>query len=145
MLLVVGGGVVCVGEGDLGGVGVGVGAGVGSRGTQARDGRVGDSWWEACGGLDVCGDGVVVRVVVVMAGVGSGGAVGVEELREVVWLWVIVSASSKTRTRLLIVWRTLLMSRLLVGRVDTSFKVDLRRWRELEAMRSQLSYGGVTS
>jgi hypothetical protein len=77
---------------------------------------------------------VVGGVTVVMGvdgGVGTGGSACV------VWLWASESASSRTRTRLLIVRRTLLMSRLLVERVDASFKVNPREWRELEAMKNQ--------
>jgi hypothetical protein len=133
MPLVVGG--VMVGVGvigrECGGVGLGDGAGVGSRGTHARDGGVRVSCRGARGGLGVS---VVIGLVVSTMGVVGCVAVDVGGLRGAVWFWASLSASSKTCTRLLIVWRTLLMSRLLVGRVDASFKVDPRRWRELEAM-----------
>jgi hypothetical protein len=82
----------------------------------------------------VWGVGMVGGVMVVMGvggGVGTGGSVCI------IWLWANVSVSSRTRTKLLIVRRTLLMSRLLVERVDASFKVDLREWRELEAIENQ--------
>ena len=63
-----------------------------------------------------------------------GGARGSECLG---WSQASESASSKTRTKLLIVMRTLFTSRLLAERVDASFNVDPRDWRELEAMKNQ--------
>jgi hypothetical protein len=82
----------------------------------------------------VWGIGVVGRVMVVT---GIGGGIGTRESVCIVWLWASESVSSRTCTKLLIMRRTLLMSRLLVERVDTSFKVDPREWRELEAMKNQ--------
>jgi hypothetical protein len=82
----------------------------------------------------VWGVGMVGGVVVAMGvggGVGTGGSVCI------IWLWASESVSSRTRTKLLMVRRTLLMSRLLVERVDASFKVDPREWRELEAIKCQ--------
>ena len=67
---------------------------------------------------------------------GIGGVGGPKGPVGVVWFWAIESVSSKTLTKLLMVRRTLLKSRLLVGREDTSFKVDPRRWRELEVMEN---------
>ena len=75
--------------------------------------------------------------VIGVSGIGGEIGTGTPGSELVVSAWARESTSSRTRTKLFIVRRTLLMSRLLVGRVDASFKVDPRRWRELEAMNNQ--------
>jgi hypothetical protein len=76
---------------------------------------------------------------------GIGGESGARGSVLVVWVRARESVSSRTQTRLFIMWRTPLMLRLLVGRVDASFRVNPRRWRELEAIKNPVSYRGVAS
>ena len=130
-----------IGEGERGGVWAGVGTGEGSRETQARDGLVGFCWWVSRVRLVVCGlgsGGVVGGVSGVM---GVGGLDGTRDTECGGWSRARESVSSRTRTKLLIVVRTLFTSRLLAGKVDASFNVDLRDWRELEAMKNQKAKG----
>jgi hypothetical protein len=82
-------------------------------------------------------EGGVVGGVGRATGVGGLGETEGSECIDWSWAEARESVSSKTQTRLLIVMRTLFTSRLLAGRVDTSFNVDPRDWRELEAMKSQ--------
>jgi hypothetical protein len=127
-----------VGVGDRSGVGAGVVSGVGSRGTHVRDGGFTGLWWASFVELAVRG---VHGSVCVVGGVGivtgDGGEGETRGSVLVVWARARESISSRTRTRLLIMRRTPLMSRLLVERADTSFRVDLKRWRKLEAMNNQ--------
>ena len=120
---------------------------MGSRGTQARDGGFVGLWCVSFVGLTLhrVHSGAMGMVGGVSVATGVGGRVGARGSEFVVWSQARESVSPRTRTRPLIVSRTLLMSMLLVVRVDTSFNVDPKRWKGLEAMSNQVSRRGVAS